>query len=61
MNQYQEELRKHGYIRVDGIIAYAYGDPTLAFIIPRPSNYPTKKFIVSHDFIFVLEKESDQT
>lgn len=61
LNQYQKELEQADFVRVDGIIAYAYGDPELAFIIPKPSDYPEKKFIAGRDFIFVFEKDSDQT
>ena len=61
MNEYQEQLRRCGFVRVDGILAYAYGDADLAFVIPVPSDYPGKKFIAGPDFIFALEKESDQT
>lgn len=61
MNEYQNNLWDAGFVRVDGIVAYAHGDLSLAFVIPKPSDYPGKIFILGDDFIFVLQKESDQT
>lgn len=61
MNTYQNDLQDAGFVRVDGIVAYLYGDSSLRFVIPKPSDYPGKIFIAGRDFIFVLEKESDQT
>ncbi len=61
LNQYQKELEQAGFVRVDGLLAYAHSDRNLSFLIPKPSDYPEKKFIAGRDFIFVLEKDSDET
>ncbi|MBC7766715.1 hypothetical protein H7Y21_01850 [Arenimonas sp.] len=61
LNKYQKQLFDYGFLRVDGLIACAYGDSSLKFIIPRPSDYPEKKYIAGYDFVFIFEKLSDQT
>lgn len=61
MNKYQTELYKNGYVRVDGIIAFVYGKEEYSFLIPKPNDYPGKKYIAGNDFIFIFEALSNQT
>ncbi|MBC7982115.1 hypothetical protein H7X65_03500, partial [Candidatus Parcubacteria bacterium] len=61
MNTYQKQLSENGFVRVDGILAHVYGKAEYSFLIPKPDDYPGKKYIAGSDFIFVFERLSNQT